>query len=228
MNIIIQENQEKLRENPYSKGSEFSPFCSIERAIKEIKEGRMIILIDDEDRENEGDFIVCSNLINEDHISKMIKFGSGLIYLVIDQALQERLDLQLLRKTGYAAHDPFHVAFAEPIEAASGVSTGISAKDRLTTIKTACAKNSTKDDIITPGHVLTIVAHPMGLFARNGHTEASHTLVRLAGFEDGYAVGCEVIKENGEMAKLPELIKVAEILGIQICQIKDLVKYLQN
>jgi 3,4-dihydroxy-2-butanone 4-phosphate synthase len=227
MNILIQENEEKFKENLYSQDPNYQ-FCSVSEAIKEIREGRMIVLIDDEDRENEGDFVVCSNLINEDHISKMIKFGSGLVYLVIDQALQEKLDLKLLRKTGYAAHDPFHVAFAEPIEAACGVSTGISAKDRLTTIKTACAKTSTKDDIITPGHVLTIVAHPMGLFARNGHTEASHTLVRLAGFEDGYAVGCEVIKDNGEMAKIPDLINIANLLEIKICQIKDIIKYLRN
>lgn len=205
-----------------------SPFSQIKDIIGDLRDGKMVIVFDDEDRENEGDFIVCADRITEEHIKIMTNYGSGLIYLVIDQAKQENLGLKLLRKTGYAAHDPLYVSFAEPIDAADGIKTGISAADRLKTIQAACSKTSKPSDIITPGHVLTIVAHPMGLFARHGHTEASNTLVRLSGSEGGCAVGCEVILNNGELARLPDLIKISQNLNIKICRINDLIKYLRN
>lgn len=202
-------------------------FSSIEEIIQDIKQGKMFILVDDEERENEGDFIVCADLVTKQQIAQMILHGSGIVYLVIDQQKQQQLQLQRLRKTGKAAQDELHVAFLEPIEAANNIETGISASDRHTTIKSAINPNAKPSDIITPGHVLTILAHPMGLRIRQGHTEASNTLMKLAGFEGGYAVGCEVINpENGEMARLPQLIKIAQSLDLKICAVKDLLKYL--
>ena len=202
-------------------------FASIDEIIQDIKQGKMFILVDSEDRENEGDFIVCSELANEAQISQMIRYGSGIVYLVLDEEKKEKLGLNLLRKTGKASMDELHVKFLEPIEASFGISTGISAKDRLTTIKAASAMNATQKDIITPGHVLTILAHPMGLSARHGHTEASNTLMKLAGFS-GCAVGCEVMKDNGEMARIPDLIKIANFLDLNICAIKDLLEFIKN
>jgi 3,4-dihydroxy-2-butanone 4-phosphate synthase len=228
MNIIIEQNEIQIQESLTRDQNFSSAFSSIEDILDAIKRGEMIILFDDEDRENEGDFIVCADLVNQNQLCQMIEYGSGLIYLVIDQTLQEKLGLKLLRKSGHAAHNPFHVAFSEPIEASAGISTGVSVKDRLTTIRAACAKNVSVEDIITPGHILTIVAHPMGLFARNGHTEASQALVKLAGFQNGCAVGCEVVTKNGEMARMPDLIKISKNLGIKICKIQDLVRYLKK
>ncbi len=195
-----------------------SPITDI---IADIKAGKMVILVDDENRENEGDFVIAAEFATAEHINFMAKYGRGLICLTLTEARCKQLDLpQMVKKNDSRLGTNFTVS----IEAASGVTTGISAADRATTIKAAVAKNARAKDIVSPGHIFPLAAQDGGVLVRAGHTEAGSDLAALAGCEP-FSVICEILKDDGEMARLPDLVEIAAQLRIKIGTIADLIKY---
>lgn len=192
-----------------------------EEIIADIHAGKMVIIMDDEDRENEGDLVMAAEAVNADAINFMAKYGRGLICLPMTAERAERLDLrpQAVKNTAR-----FSTAFTVSIEAAEGVTTGISAADRATTILAAVHKDANADDIAQPGHVFPIVARAGGVLTRAGHTEASCDLARLAGFEPA-AVIVEILNEDGTMARRPDLEIFAKQHGLKIGTIADLIAY---
>lgn len=189
--------------------------------IAEIKAGRMVILVDEEDRENEGDLLIAAEHVSPEAINFMVTHCRGLVCLTITEARARQLGLSQM------THDnrtPYNTAFTVSIEAAEGVTTGISAFDRARTVQAAVAKNATPDDIVQPGHIFPITAKEGGVLVRAGHTEAGCDLTRLAGLEPS-AVICEVLKEDGTMARLPDLLIFAREHNIKIGAIADLIHY---
>ena len=189
--------------------------------VAELKAGRMVILVDEEDRENEGDLVMAAEHITPEAINFMAKHGRGLICLTLTEERCRKLGLaQMARnnKTQYGT------AFTVSIEAAEGVTTGISAADRARTIQVAVAKNTTADDIVQPGHVFPITARPGGVLVRAGHTEAGCDLAGMAGLEPSSVI-CEIMNDDGTMARLPELIDFARERGLKIGTIADLIHY---
>ncbi len=197
------------------------PISTIEEALEEIKQGRMIIVVDDEDRENEGDFILPAEKVTPDAINFMAKYGRGLICLAITQEIADRLELRLQPRRGM---DPFGTAFTVSIDARHGITTGISAHDRAYTIRLVIDENSRPEDFITPGHVFPIIARKGGVLVRAGHTEAAVDLARLAGLKPAGVI-CEIMKDDGTMARLPDLERFAEEYGLKIITIRDLIAY---
>jgi 3,4-dihydroxy 2-butanone 4-phosphate synthase/GTP cyclohydrolase II len=197
------------------------PVHTIEEALEDLKQGKMIIVIDDEDRENEGDLVLAAEKVTPEAINFMAKYGRGLICLAITQEIADRLQLPLQPRRGM---DPFGTAFTVSIEARYGVTTGISAYDRAHTIKVAIDDNSGPHDIVTPGHVFPIIARKGGVLVRAGHTEAAVDLARLAGLKPAGVI-CEIMKDDGTMARLPDLEKFAKEHGLKIITIKDLIAY---
>lgn len=195
--------------------------CSIEEAIEEIKQGKMVILVDDEDRENEGDLTVAAEKVTPEIINFMAKYGRGLICLAMAPELIDKLELPLQPQRG---RSKFGTAFTVSIEAKEGVTTGISAADRATTILTAIKDGVTPEDIVTPGHVFPLRAREGGVLERAGQTEGSVDLARLAGLKPA-AVICEIIKDDGTMARRPDLEKFAQEHNLKICTIEDLIRY---
>jgi 3,4-dihydroxy 2-butanone 4-phosphate synthase/GTP cyclohydrolase II len=193
----------------------------IEEAIEDIRQGKMIILVDDEDRENEGDLTMAAERVTPAAINFMARFGRGLICLALGADIIERLQLPQMVRNNQSG---FKTAFTVSIEARRGVTTGISAADRATTILTAVADNSHPDDIVSPGHVFPIRARKGGVLVRTGQTEGSVDLARLAGLK-GAAVICEVMKDDGTMARMPDLEKFAAEHNIKIATIADLVEH---
>ncbi|HMA67659.1 MAG TPA: 3,4-dihydroxy-2-butanone-4-phosphate synthase, partial [Desulfosalsimonadaceae bacterium] len=179
---------------------------SAEDAIREIKEGRMIILVDDEDRENEGDLTIAAEWVTKDTINFMAKYGRGLICLAMTPDKVDALDLPMMVSNNTSR---FHTGFTVSIEARHGVSTGISAEDRATTIQTAIADNAKPEDLVRPGHVFPLRARRGGVIVRTGQTEGSVDLARLAGLKSA-AVICEIMDEDGTMARMPTLEKFSE------------------
>lgn len=194
---------------------------SIEEIIEDIRQGKMVILMDDEDRENEGDLIMAAELIRPEHINFMVTHARGLVCLTLSEERSKQLDLPLMVHRNGARHS---TNFTVSIEAAEGVSTGISAADRAHTIRTAVARDARAEDIVQPGHVFPIVAQPGGVLSRAGHTEAGCDLARLAGYEPA-AVIVEIMNDDGSMARRPDLEKFAEKHGIKIGTIADLIHY---
>ena len=194
---------------------------SAEEAIKEIKEGRMVILVDDEDRENEGDLTMAAEAVNADSINFMAKYGRGLICLAMNPQMVEALDLPMMVSNNTSQ---FHTGFTVSIEARHGVTTGISAADRATTIQTAIADDAKTDDLVRPGHVFPLRARRGGVIVRTGQTEGSVDLAKLAGLKPA-AVICEIMDEDGTMARMPTLEKFSEEHGIGICTIEKLIEY---
>ncbi|MGV0949869.1 MAG: bifunctional 3,4-dihydroxy-2-butanone-4-phosphate synthase/GTP cyclohydrolase II [Azonexus sp.] len=189
--------------------------------VAELQAGRMVILVDEEDRENEGDLVMAAAHITPEAINFMAKHGRGLICLTLTEERCRKLGLaQMARnnKTQYGT------AFTVSIEAAEGVTTGISAADRARTIQVAVAKASTADDIVQPGHVFPITARPGGVLVRAGHTEAGCDLAGMAGLEPSSVI-CEIMNDDGTMARLPELIDFAREHGLKIGTIADLIHY---
>ncbi len=189
--------------------------------VAELKAGRMVILVDEEDRENEGDLVMAAEHITPEAINFMAKYGRGLICLTLTEAHCKKLGLvQMARnnKTQYGT------AFTVSIEAAEGVTTGISAADRAHTIRTAVAKNVVADDIVQPGHVFPITAREGGVLVRAGHTEAGCDLAGMAGLHPASVI-CEIMNDDGTMARLPELIEFAKAHGLKIGTIADLIHY---
>lgn len=197
------------------------PISTIEEALDDIKAGKMIILVDDEDRENEGDFMVAAETATPEIINFMALHGRGLICLSLTEQKCEQLNLPQMVTDNTAKYG---TAFTVSIEARKGVTTGISASDRAQTILTAIDDTCTSDDLARPGHVFPIRARRGGVLVRAGQTEGSVDLARLAGMKPAGVI-CEIMNEDGTMARMPELRVVARRFGLKIVTIKDLVKY---
>jgi len=195
--------------------------ATIEEAIKDIRAGRMVILVDDEDRENEGDLTMAAEAATPEAINFMAKYGRGLICLTLTPDKCDSLGLRPMVRDNTS---PFETAFTVSIEARQGVTTGISAADRAQTILTAVADNATPADLVSPGHVFPLRARKGGVLVRTGQTEGSVDLARLAGLRPAGVI-CEIMNEDGTMARMPELKKFAKHHGIKICTIADLVAY---
>lgn len=194
---------------------------TVEEIIEDIRQGKMVILMDDEDRENEGDLVIAAECVRTEDINFMAKNARGLICLTLGR---ERCDFLNLRPMVNKNATAFHTNFTASIEAATGVTTGISAADRARTIRVAVARDSTADDIVQPGHVFPIMAQPGGVLQRAGHTEAGCDFARLAGFSPAAAI-VEIMNEDGTMARRPDLEKFAEQHDLKIGTIVDLIHY---
>lgn len=192
-----------------------------EELIADIKAGKMVILMDDEDRENEGDLVIAAEKVTGEAINFMAREARGLICLTLTQERCEQLNLPLMVKNNGAA---FSTNFTMSIEAAEGVTTGISAPDRARTIQAAVAPDAKPADIVQPGHIFPVMAQPGGVLSRAGHTEAGCDLTRLAGLTPAAAI-VEVMKEDGTMARRPDLEQFAQKHGIKIGTIADLIHY---
>ncbi len=197
------------------------PHLTIEQAIEDIKNGKMVILVDDEDRENEGDLTMAAEAVTPEAINFMAKYGRGLICLPLDSSIADRLDLPMMVDKNTSQ---FETGFTVSIEAKVGVTTGISAADRATTILTAVADGTTPADIARPGHIFPLRARDGGVMVRIGQTEGSVDLARLAGLKPA-AVICEIMAEDGTMARMPSLEVFAKEHSIGICTVADLVRY---
>jgi 3,4-dihydroxy 2-butanone 4-phosphate synthase/GTP cyclohydrolase II len=193
----------------------------VEQGIATIKQGGMLILVDDEDRENEGDLVMAAELVTPEAINFMAKYGRGLICLSLTAQRCQQLDLPLMVKENSSG---FGTAFTVSIEARAGVTTGISAADRATTIKAAVAKNARPYDLVRPGHIFPLRANPGGVLARTGQTEGSVDLARLAGLEPAGVI-CEIMKDDGTMARMPDLEIFAKEHNLLILSIADLIRY---
>jgi len=196
-------------------------FSNIERIVQTAKKGGMYILVDDENRENEGDLAFCSSDVTSNKINFMAKYGRGLICLALNSNQAKRLDLNYMSPINQSRNQ---TAFTVSIEAKTGVTTGISAKDRARTIKVATKKNATKKEIISPGHVFPIIAKDGGVLVRAGHTEASVDISKLAK-KNNAAVICEIMNEDGSMAKGEQLHLFAKKHKLKIGKIDDLIAY---
>lgn len=189
--------------------------------IAELKAGRMVVLVDEEDRENEGDLVLAADHVTPEAINFMARFGRGLICLTLTEQRCRQLGLNQMARDNKAQ---FGTAFTVSIEAAEGVTTGISAHDRARTIQAAVATDAKASDIVQPGHIFPIMARPGGVLVRAGHTEAGCDLASLAGLTPA-AVICEIMSEDGTMARLPELRQFAQHHGLKIGTIADLIHY---
>jgi 3,4-dihydroxy 2-butanone 4-phosphate synthase/GTP cyclohydrolase II len=192
-----------------------------EELIEEMRAGRMVILMDDEDRENEGDFVIAAECVRPEDINFMARYGRGLICLTLTREHCRLLNLPLMARNFYASDS---TNFTVSIEAAEGVTTGISAADRAVTIQKAIAKEAKPSDLIQPGHVFPLMAHPGGVLSRAGHTEAGCDLARLAGFQAASAI-VEILNEDGTMARRPDLEVLAGQHNLKIGTIADLIRY---
>ena len=194
---------------------------SIESVLDDIRAGKMVIIVDDEDRENEGDVMVAAEKATPEAVNFMARHACGLICLSLTEARAKELRLPLMVRDNTS---PYNTAFTVSIEAKHGVTTGISAYDRAKTIEVAIDENMTADDLARPGHVFPLIARKGGVLVRVGHTEASLDLARLAGLKPAGVI-CEVMKEDGQMARLPDLEVFAEQHGLKIVSIADLIQY---
>ncbi len=194
---------------------------SAEEIIEDARNGRMFILVDAEDRENEGDLIIPAQMATPEAINFMARYGRGLICLALSQTRAKDLDLELMSRNNQTRHQ---TAFTVSIEAREGVSTGISAHDRALTISVAIDPTKAATDIVSPGHVFPLVARDGGVLVRTGHTEASVDIARLAGLNPS-AVICEIMNDDGTMARLPDLVTFAQLHGLKVGTIADLISY---
>jgi len=196
-------------------------FSSIEEIIADAKQGKMFILVDAEDRENEGDLIIPAAAADADNVNFMAKYGRGLICLALTSERATALNLDFMVRHNQARNK---TAFTVSIEAREGISTGISAHDRAHTIAVAINKSTGVNDIVSPGHVFPLVARDGGVLVRAGHTEAAVDIARLAG-QVPAGVICEIMNDDGSMARVPDLIPFAETHGLKIGTIADLIAY---
>ena len=195
--------------------------ASTEEIIAELRAGKMVILVDEEDRENEGDLVIAADHVTAEAVNFMAKHGRGLICLTLTRERCQQLNLPLMvRDNGTSMGTNFTVS----IEAASGVTTGISAADRALTIKTAVASNAKPSDLVQPGHIFPLMAQPGGVLIRSGHTEAGCDLAAMAGCS-ATSVICEIMKDDGSMARLPDLLEFAKEHQLKIGSIADLIQY---
>jgi 3,4-dihydroxy 2-butanone 4-phosphate synthase/GTP cyclohydrolase II len=193
----------------------------IEDVLEDIRNGRMVILVDDEDRENEGDLVVAAQMATPEVVNFMARYGRGLICLAMTSQRVDQIGLSLMSHENRTRHQ---TAFTVSIEAREGVTTGISASDRAHTIAVAIDPTKGREDIVTPGHVFPLVAQDGGVLERAGHTEASVDIARLAGLNPSGVI-CEVMNDDGTMARLPDLVPFAQYHGLKIATIADLIAY---
>jgi len=198
-----------------------SPFCNVEEAVEEIRQGRMIILVDDEDRENEGDLTLAAEKITPDAINFMARFGRGLICLALTEQRCEELNLPLMSPINTSVHG---TAFCEAIDAKLGVTTGISASDRAITILTAIDPKTRPQDLARPGHMFPLRARKGGVLVRAGQTEASVDLARIAGLNPAGVI-CEIMNEDGTMSRVPQLIEFGREHNLKMLTVADLIRY---
>jgi 3,4-dihydroxy 2-butanone 4-phosphate synthase/GTP cyclohydrolase II len=196
-------------------------FCSVQEAIEEIKNGKVIIVVDDEDRENEGDFICAAEYVTPDIVNFMVTHGRGMLCVALSGKRLDELNLPLMVKSNSALHG---TQFTVTVDALEGTTTGISAADRALTIKKLIDTESTSDDFAKPGHIFPLRAFEEGVLRRAGHTEAAVDLCKLANLNPA-GVLCEILKDNGEMARVPELNKIAKKFDLKIVTVQDLIKY---
>lgn len=197
------------------------PIHSVEEILDDFRQGRVVLMMDDEDRENEGDLIVPAEVITPELITFFARHACGLICLTVTEERANQLNLPLMVDNNGSTHE---TNFTVSIEAAEGITTGISAADRAKTVRTAVAKNAKPDDLVQPGHIFPLIAQRGGVLTRAGHTEAGCDLARMAGYEPA-AVIVEVMNEDGTMAQRPELETFAEKHGIKLGTIADLIQY---
>ncbi|WP_339045567.1 3,4-dihydroxy-2-butanone-4-phosphate synthase [Candidatus Mesenet endosymbiont of Agriotes lineatus] len=201
---------------------EISP---IEDILGDALQGKLFILVDDENRENEGDLVILAEKVNVEATTFMIRHGSGIVCLVLTSSRVSDLGLDLMSRRNVGN---YHTAFTTSIDARCGITTGVSAQDRTHTILTAIDKSSTGDDITTPGHVFPLIANQGGVLKRRGHTEASIEIARIVGLDQS-AVICEVMnQEDGSMMRLPNLLEFAKEHKIKLTTIDKLVKFMEN
>lgn len=197
------------------------PFDSIESVIEELRNGKMVIVVDDADRENEGDLIMAAEFVTPDAVNFMAKYGRGLICV---PTTSDRLKQLGIEQMVVQNRDTFKTDFQASVDAARGITTGISAADRAQTIRIMADPTAVAEDLVQPGHVFPLRAKPGGVLQRAGHTEAAVDLVKLAG---GRSIGviCEIMSDDGSMARLPDLIKFARKHKLRLCTIEALIKY---
>jgi len=201
------------------------PFATVEEAIEDIRQGRMIVLVDDEDRENEGDLTMAAEKVTPEAINFMAKYGRGLICLALTEQRCETLNLAPISPRNTSA---FGTPFCEPIDARRGTTTGISASDRATTILAATDSQTRPEDLARPGHVHTLRARNGGVLVRAGQTEASVDLARIADL-DPSGVICEIMNDDGTMARMPQLSEFCRLHGLKLVTVADLIRYrMQN
>lgn len=205
--------------------SEFgTPITRVKHAITALKQGRGVMVLDDENRENEGDMIFAAEKMTVQQMAFTIRYGSGIVCLCINKKLCKKLELDMMVKNNTSA---FGTGFTISIEAAHGVSTGVSAKDRITTIRAAIAENAKPSDLNRPGHVFPLCAKDGGILERNGHTEATIDLITLAKLKPA-GVLCELINDNGTMARTNETIIFGKKHNMPIVTIEDIAFVLNN
>ena len=200
---------------------ETAAISPVAEVVQAIRAGEIVILVDDEDRENEGDLVFAAEFVTPEKINFLAKHGRGLICMPITEEHAARLGLRPMVEQNRSRHG---TNFTVSIEAAEGIATGISAHDRALTVRVACAPNAKAEDIVQPGHVFPLVAHPGGVLARAGHTEACCDFARLAGLAPA-AVLCEIMRDDGTMARLPDLLHFAAEHKLKIGTIADLIEY---
>jgi 3,4-dihydroxy 2-butanone 4-phosphate synthase / GTP cyclohydrolase II len=199
-------------------------FCTVEQAIEEIKNGRVIIIVDDEDRENEGDFVCAAEYVTPDIVNFMVTHGKGMLCVAVTGKRLDELGLPLMVDNNSALHG---TQFTVTVDAIEGTTTGISAADRALTIKKIIDKNSKASNFARPGHIFPLRAFNEGVLRRAGHTEAAVDLCRLASLQPA-GVLCEILSENGDMARVPQLLKIAEKFDLKIITVKDIIKFRLN
>ena len=196
-------------------------FCSVEEAIDEIKNGKVIIIVDDEDRENEGDFICAAEYVTPEIVNFMTKYGRGMLCVAVSGKRLDELGLPLMVDSNSALHG---TQFTVTVDAKEGTTTGISAADRALTIKKIIDENTQASDFARPGHIFPLRAFDEGVLRRAGHTEAAVDLCKLAKLKPA-GVLCEILHDNGEMARVPDLMKIAEKFNIKILTVKDVIEF---
>lgn len=205
--------------------SEFGkPIERVEKAIFALQSGEGIIILDDEKRENEGDLVFSSEKMTVEQMALTIRYGSGIVCLCITESKRKKLDLPMMVQNNTST---YRTGFTVTIEASKGISTGVSAQDRLTTIKTAISDNAKPSDLNRPGHVFPLRADTGGILARAGHTEAAIEIVSLAGLQPSGVI-CELTNKDGSMSRIPEIIKFSKSRNMTILTIQDLILYLQK
>ena len=197
------------------------PINTVEEILEDFRQGKMVLMMDDENRENEGDLIIAADVTTAEHITFFARHACGLICLTVTEKRAQQLKIPLMVDNNGSIHE---TNFTVSIEAAEGITTGISAADRAKTVRTAVAKNAQVDDLVQPGHIFPLIAKPGGVLTRAGHTEAGCDLARMSGYEPASVI-VEVMNEDGTMAQRPELEIFAEKHGIKIGTIADLIQY---
>lgn len=215
------ENAANVIHNTFSLIEFGSPIERVEHALTALKAGKGVLVLDDEDRENEGDIIWAAENVTPEQMALTIRYGSGIVCLCMPKAYCDKLGLPMMVPHNTSKNN---TAFTISIEAAKGVSTGVSASDRVTTIRAAIADNAKPADLNHPGHVFPLVAQDDGVFVRRGHTEASVDLVKLAGFKPA-AVLCELTNDDGSMSRAPEVVVFAKKFNLPVVTIEDIVEY---